>query len=149
MRNIWVTTIVTVLLSCSLVWAAPRTGQRPEGICTSDFNLWGQSGQCTCGEGNVYDPRSGLCLEDAEVEEITVSGPVSAGMAAIGGETTGFEITTREGDIYELILKVADQEKLSTLDQLQVEVSGELILIEGGERQERRAIIAKAVGVLE
>ena len=70
-----------------------------------------------------------MCLDGADAIEITVSGAIAAGMAAIGGETTGFEITTKEDVTYELILKVADQEKLSTLDKMWFEVTGELIII--------------------
>lgn len=149
MKKLWITSFCSVLLTSSLIFASPRTGQRPEGICTSDFNLWGHSSQCSCEEGASYDERAGLCLDGAEAEEITVQGPVSAGMAAIGGETTGFQITSQAGDSYELILKVADQEKLSTLDGMWFEVTGELIIIEGVERKERKAIIGEQLGVLE
>ncbi len=149
MKKLWITSFCSVLLTSSLIFASPRTGQRPEGICTSDFNLWGHSSQCSCEEGARYDERAGLCLDGAEAEEITVQGPVSAGMAAIGGETTGFQITSQAGDSYELILKVADQEKLSTLDGMWFEVTGELIIIEGVERKERKAIIGEQLGVLE
>ena len=149
MKQMWIMSIVAVMLTSSLVWASPRTGQRPEGICTSDFNLWGHSSQCSCDEGRGYDQRAGLCLDNGDPEQITVSGPIAAGVAAIGGETTGFEITSKEGDTYDLILKVADQEKLSSLDKMWFEVTGELIVIEGVERQERKAIIAEQLGVLE
>ena len=148
MKNILLASLCIVLLS-SAVWASPRTGVRPEGICTSDFNLWGYSSQCSCADGRSYDQRAGLCLDNEEVEEITVSGAIASGMAAIGGETTGFEITSKEGDTYELILKVADHEKLSSLDKMWFEVTGELISIEGVERKERKAIIAETLGVLE
>ena len=148
MKNILLASL-TILLFSSAVWAAPRTGVRPEGICTSDFNLWGHSSQCSCAVGKDYDQRAGLCLDASEAEEITVSGPISAGMAAIGGETTGFEISSKQGDTYELILKVADQEKLSSLDKMWFEVTGDLIIIEGIERKERKAIIAETLGVLE
>ena len=148
MRNILLALLSVVLFSSS-VWASPRTGVRPEGICTSDFNLWGHSSQCSCAKGSVYDQRAGLCLDAADAEEITVSGPVTTGMAAIGGETTGFEITTKEEITYELILKVADQEKLGGLDKMWFEVTGELIIIEGVEREDRKAIIAETLGVLE
>ena len=149
MKKLWITSFCTALLTSSLVFASPRTGQRPEGICTSDYNLWGHSSQCSCEEGASYDERAGLCLGGAAAEEITVQGPVSAGMAAIGGETTGFEITSQAGESYELILKVADQEKLSTLDGVWFEVTGELIIIEGVEKKERQAIIGEQLGVLE
>ncbi len=148
MKNILLASLC-ILLSSAMVWAAPRTGVHPEGICTSDFNLWGHSSQCSCADGRDYDQRAGLCLNTAEAEEITVSGQISAGMAAIGGETTGFEISSKEGDTYELILKVADQEKLSSLDKMWFEVTGELIIIEGMERKDRQAIIAETLGVLE
>ena len=149
MKMISVIAFCTTLLLCSSLWASPRTGQRPEGICTSDFNLWGHSSQCSCEEGTVYDQRAGLCLEDGEATEVTVQGAVSAGMAAIGGETTGFEIKTKDQKSYELILKVADQEKLSKSDGMWFEIAGELIIIKGVERKERNALIAEQLGVLE
>lgn len=149
MKQIWITVVCFLLLTSASVWAAGRTGQRPEGICTSDFNLWGHSSQCSCSDGSSYDERAGLCLEEAAPEVITVQGSVTAGMAAIGGETTGFEITTKAGETYELILRVADQEKLSTLNKMWFEVTGELVVIKGVERQERRAIIGDTLAVLE
>ena len=148
MKNILLASFCILLLS-SAVWAAPRTGVRPGGICTSDFNPWGQSSQCSCTDGRGYDQRAGLCLDSEEAEEIRVSGAIAAGIMAIGGETTGFEITSKEGDTYELILKVADQEKLNSLDKMWFEVTGELIIIEGVERKDRKAIIAETLGVLE
>lgn len=149
MKMLSVIAFCTTLFICSSLFASPRTGQNPEGICTSDFNLWGHSSQCSCEKGIVYDQRSGLCLEDEEIAEITVQGAVSTGMAAIGGETTGFEIKTKDEKSFELILKVADQEKLSTLDGMWFEITGELIIIRGVERKERKAIIAEQLGVLE
>ena len=149
MKRIAIITVCLTFLACSSAPASPRTGQRSVGICTSDFNLWGHSSQCSCDQGMIYDQRAGLCLEDTLVKEITIQGVVSAGMAAIGGETTGFEITTKEEESYELILKVVDQEKLSTLDGMWFEVVGELINIESVERKERKAIIVDKLAVLE
>ena len=149
MKKISIITVCLAFLACSSALASPRTGQRSVGICTSDFNLWGHSSQCSCDQGKVYDQRAGLCLDDGEAEEITVQGAVSAGMAAIGGETTGFEIKTQAEESYELILKVVDQEKLSTLDGMWFEVVGELINIESVERKERKAIVVEKLAVLE
>ncbi|MGI9535780.1 MAG: hypothetical protein ACR2PB_01825 [Desulfocapsaceae bacterium] len=149
MKAISIITVCLALCVFSSVAAAPRVGQRSVGICTSDFNLWGHSGQCSCDQSKVYDPRAGLCLESGETEKITVQGAVSAGMAAIGGETTGFEIKTKAEDSYELILKVVDQEKMSTLDGMWFEIEGELITIESVERKERKAIIVEKTAVLE
>ena len=148
MKHILLASFYLLLLGSS-AWAGPRSGVHPEGICTSDFNPWGHSSQCSCSNERIYDQRSGLCLDKAEAQEIMISGPISSGLAAIGGETTGFEITSKEGDTYELILKVADQEKLSSLDQMWFEITGELITIEGVERPDRKAIIAETLGVLE
>lgn len=138
-----------LLLSASIAFASPRVGTRPEGICTRDLNLWGQASRCTCDQGQIYDQRAGLCLEDVKGEEIIVQGAVAAAMAAIGGETTGFEITTPEAHTYELILKVPDQEKLRKLDGMWFEVTGELIIIDSVERKGRKAIIANTLAVLE
>jgi hypothetical protein len=114
-----------------------------------DVNPWGLSSRCSCDQGKVYDQRAGLCFENGEAEEITVQGAVSAGIAAIGGETTGFEIKTQTEKSYELILKVVDQEKLSTLDGMWFEIVGELINIESVEKKERQAIIVEKIAVLE
>ncbi len=149
MKTISIMAVLLTLLVCSSPLAAPRTGQRSVEICTSDFNLWGHSSQCSCDQGKVYDQRAGLCLEDKEAVEITVQGAVSAGLAAIGGETTGFEIKTQAEGSYELILKVVDQEKLSSLDGMWFEVVGEIITIESVERKERKAIIVDKLAVLE
>ncbi len=149
MKTISIMAFLLTLLACSSPLAAPRTGQRSVGICTSDFNLWGHSSQCSCAQGKVYDQRAGFCLEAKEAEQITVQGAVAAGLTAIGGETTGFEIKTQAGGSYELILKVVDQEKLSTLDGMWFEVVGELITIESVERKERKAIIVEKLAVLE
>lgn len=141
--------VCVVLITISSAMASPRVGQRSEGICTSDFNLWGHASQCSCDTGIIYDERSGLCLQGEDVEKITVQGGITAGMIAIGGETTGFSIKTSEGDFFELILKTADQEKLTQLNGMWFEIEGELINIESVEIKERRAIIADKIAVLE
>lgn len=138
-----------MLTVASCAMASPRVGNTPDGICTGDSNLWGHSSQCACDQGKSYDQRAGLCLEDKEVEEITVQGAVSTGMEAIGAETTGFEIKTPAENSYELILKVVDQEKLRTLNGMWFEVVGELINIESVEKKQRTAIIVKKLAVLE
>lgn len=138
-----------MLLFASSALAEPRVGNRPDGICTMDINPWGHSSQCSCDQGKVYDQRANLCLENGAVEEIVIQGAVSAGIAAIGGETTGFEIKTQTEQSYELILKVVDQEKLSTLDGMWFEIVGELINIESVERKDRPAIIVEKIAVLE
>lgn len=146
-----ISTLVICLLSItfSLATASPRTGQRPEGVCLRDFNLWGHASNCSCKEQKVYDDRAGLCLEDGDGVKIIVQGPISAGMVAIGGETTGFVIKTPEGVSYELILKVADQKKLKKLSGLWFEVAGEFIVINSVEIAERKAIIVDTLAVLE
>ena len=145
----WSIIIVFLMMVASSVIASPRVGQSPQGICTRDLNLWGHAGQCSCGEGQVYGERAGLCFEAASGEMITVQGAVSANMMAIGGETTGFEIKTSKEDSYELILKVRDQEKLKKLDGMWFEIVGELIFIESVERKDRQAIIVDKLAVLE
>ena len=141
--------ICVVLITTSSAMASPRVGQRPEGMCTRDLNLWGHASQCSCETCNIYDERSGLCLQGDDVEQITVQGAITAGMMAIGGETTGFSIKTSEGDSYELILKTADQEKLTKLNGIWFEIEGELINIESVEIKGRTAIITDRIAVLE
>lgn len=140
---------IIMLFCVSVAIASPRTGIRPEGICTRDLNLWGNASQCSCAEGQVYDERAGLCLEGLNSKEILAQGALSANLAAIGGETTGFAIKTPEDDVYELILKVPDREKLKKLDGMYIEVAGELITITSVERKGRKAIIVEKLAVLE
>lgn len=97
----------------------------------------------------MYDERAGLCLEGLNSKEILAQGALSANLAGIGGETTGFAIKTPEDDVYELILKVPDREKLKKLDGMYIEVAGELITITSVERKGRKAIIVEKLAVLE
>lgn len=78
-----------------------------------------------------------------------IQGPVTTGVLAIGGESTGFSIKTSEGDLYELILKTADQEKLTKLNGIWLEIEGELISIDSVEIKGRKAIIVEKIAVLE
>ncbi|WP_136809018.1 hypothetical protein [Desulfosediminicola flagellatus] len=141
--------ICVVLVTTSCAMALPRVGQRPEGICTRDLNLWGNASQCSCTTGDVYNERSGLCLQGDNIEQITVQGAIIAGMMAIGGESTGFSIKTPEGDSYELILTTADQDKFTRLNGMWFEVEGELITIDSVKIKGRKAIIADRIAVLE
>lgn len=149
MKKISILTICVLLIAFSSSTASPRIGQRTVGICTRDSNLWGYASLCSCKEQEVYDDRAGLCLEDGEGEKITVQGPISTGMVAIGVESTGFVIKTPEEVSYELILKVADQKKLQNLSGQWFEVAGEFIIIKSVEITERKAIIVDTLAVLE
>ncbi|WP_163340132.1 hypothetical protein [Desulfopila sp. IMCC35008] len=141
--------ICVVLFTFSPAMASPRVGQRVVGICTNDLNLWGHASQCSCDSGIIYDERSGLCLQGDDIQQVTVQGAITAGIVAIGGETTGFSIKTSEGDSYELILQSADQDKLTKLNGMWLEIEGELINIEAIEIKGRRAIITERIAVLE
>ena len=149
MKIVSIMVISTLFLSLSFAAASPRVGQRSMGICTSDFNLWGNASQCSCEHEEVYDERSGFCLASGEAEEITVQGAISSDVAAIGGETTGFLIKTFAEKSYELILKVADQERVKERDGPWFEVSGEHIIIESVEMKQRHAIIVDTLSILE
>lgn len=147
-------TILSILYCCifafvSSAFASPRVGVKPSGICTRDINPWGHASQCSCNDGDLYDGRSGLCLTGVTPEKIMIQGAVSAGMMAIGGESTGFTIETSEGKLYELILKTVDQKKLSKQSEMWFEINGELITVQGVEMKERRVIIVEQLAVLE
>lgn len=141
--------ICILFLTISSAIAAPRIGQRPEGICTLDINTWGNPSQCFCEKPDIYDNRAGLCFDNSGSEKITVHGTLLAGIAAIGGETTGFVIETKVGGSYELILKLDEQKKLNKLSGQWFEVSGEYITIKSVEIAERKAIIVEKLAVLE
>lgn len=149
MKNISILTICVLLATWTSAMASPRNGQRPEGTCTRDLNLWGHASHCACKNEELYDDRPGLCLQNGEGEKVTVQGPISAGMVAIGGETTGFVIKSQEETSYELILKLSDQEKLQKLTGQWFEIAGEFILIKSVEIPARKAIIVDTLSVLE
>lgn len=149
MKKILLLFICMFLASCSTASIGSRVGMMPDGKCTRDINIWGNSGNCFCNEGETYDERAGLCLTAGADEEITIQGSITAGMVAVGGETTGVEIRTHEGVSYELIVKVEDDEKLQNLSGQQFEVKGEIIIIKSVELQERRVIIVNSLHVLE
>ncbi len=148
----WKVLIGTVFLlsSChSGTMVTSRIGTIPSGICTMDLNSWGKASQCSCVERQTYDERAGLCLNEGEPENVNIQGKIETGMMAIGGETTGVILTTYEGQSYELIVKMAEKEKLEKLSGQSFEVLGELIRIESVESIERRAIIVTSLNVLE
>lgn len=152
MRNVIIlTACIAVGISAAAVSApsSPRHGRQPEGICTRDFNRWGQASRCSCGEGAAYDDRAGLCLDGEETGAVLVQGAVSAGVAAVGAETTGFTVETADGLTYELVLTLEDQEKLSQTSGMWFEIEGERITIESVEREHRPALIATEIRVLE
>lgn len=142
--------LVFLLSSChSTAMISPRMGTNPVGICTMDFNPWGQASQCSCDQGQKYDERAGLCLSDGDAENIITQGKLETGMMAVGGETTGIVLTTYDDQSYELIVKVEERERLEKISGQSFEVTGELIKIESVEREERAAIIVEALNVLE
>ncbi len=142
--------ILLIVFSTSLpAMATPRIGIQPEGICTRDINPWGQASHCSCSGGNMYDERSGLCLQGDAAQKIMVQGTVSTGIMAIGGESTGTVIKTSEGLSYELILKSTDQQKVSQSGTKWCKIEGELITMEGVEINDRKIIIADTVTLSE
>lgn len=149
MRNIPSLALVIVFFFISSASASSPIGQHPTGICTRDINPWGHASNCSCSDDGIYDARAGLCFKDSHGKKIMVQGPISAGMVAIGGETTGFVLTTPQGVSYELIVKVDDQEKLYKLSGMWFEVAGDLISILSVERGPRKAIIIDSLSVLE
>ena len=84
------TLLLFIVLLSSCASTNPRLGRMVEGVCTRDINLWGHASRCSCDVGQKYDQRAGLCLAGEDIETVMVSGAVTAGMMAIGGETTGF-----------------------------------------------------------
>lgn len=149
MKNHFITVSCWILLTASPILASPRTGQHPEGVCTRDINPWGHAGSCSCDTDHVYDQRAGLCLEGSVDKQILIQGSVTAETAAIGAETTGFVIKTPENNSYELILKMADQEKIRKISGMWFEIEGELITIRSIELKKREAIIVERLAVLE
>ncbi len=142
-------TLCLLLIALTLATASPRIGHRPEGVCTRDLNPWGHASQCSCKKQDIYDDRAGLCLEDGEVEKITVRGTISSGVVATGGKTPGFVIHIPEGAFYELILNVAERNKLQNLTGQWFEVAGEIVLVKSVEVAERRILIVDSIAVLE
>ena len=149
MNKIMVFVICVFLASCSVASITPRLGTMPEGMCTRDINQWGQSGHCSCEEGKTYDERAGLCLAAGGGGKVIVQGTIVAGMDAIRGETTGFEIRNFEGVSYHLALKVDDRKKLQDLSGLWFEVIGDVVIVESAEMKNRKIIIVDSLHFLE
>lgn len=142
--------LLVLILCASCVSAfSPRTAHLPQGICTRDINEWGHAGNCSCESNLQYDPRSGLCIDAQTTESITIQGVVTADAMAIGGETTGFVIESKEGRSYELILRISDQKKIRKLSGMWFEVEGGPLVIHSVELKKRNSIIVERIRVLE
>ncbi len=85
---------------------------------------------------------SNVMVDQAKCKPIEVQGKLNSQVFAIGGETTGFTITTKEGT---LELDFARNNELRTLarklHQKQVAVTGELTTREGVERGTRKIVV--------
>lgn len=122
------------------------TGQ----ACSKDINPWGHPSYCICPDPSRYDQRIGSCVVGA-YEPIIVSGQILAGLAAIGGETTGIALRTFDHPqvTYELVLTKKDHKKLSQLNGVPFEVEGDFVKLPGVEAGPRPAIIVRELRWLD
>ncbi|MFK7826148.1 MAG: hypothetical protein AB8G05_18490 [Oligoflexales bacterium] len=124
-------------------------GIYPTGMCSMDYNAWGNASICACSDSYRYEKRAGLCIpKDSVLTEIFAEGTLISGVVAIGGETTGVELISNVGS-YELILELKTLENLELSSGLSFEVLGELIYLPNIERQSRPAIIVKEMNLLK
>jgi DNA/RNA endonuclease YhcR with UshA esterase domain len=80
--------------------------------------------------------------------QLSTQGVLYTDLVAIGGETTGIAVESDQGFI-ELIVSRSMRESLANAGGKRIEVQGELILIQGVEIAQRRALIVESLNVLE
>ena len=124
-------------------------GIHPTGMCTMDYNAWGNASNCACPDAYRYERRAGLCIPELSIlEEISTEGTLLTGLVAIGGETKGIELISNDGP-YELILEVKTLENIEESNGLSFEVLGDVIYLPVVERESRPAIIVKEMNLIQ
>jgi len=117
---------------------------KTEGLaCTEDYNPWGHGSFCPCPESTVYNKKIGECLAGAPYP-ILVSGVLHSKQAL----TKGVSLETQYGR-FELVVKLAELEKLQRADQLYFEAEGEFILMPTEGSHARPTIIVESLNWLE
>lgn len=117
---------------------------KTEGLaCTEDYNPWGHGSYCPCPEGTAYNKKIGECLAGAPYP-ILVSGVLHSKDAV----NKGVSLETQFGT-FELIVKLAEREKLQRADGLYFEADGEFILMPTDQAQARPTIIVESLSWLE
>lgn len=133
-------------LSCLLLASAAQAAWvvKTEGLaCTEDYNPWGHGSYCPCPEGTVYNKKIGECLAGAPYP-ILVSGVLHSKNAL----TQGVSLETQYGT-FELVVKLAELEKLQRADLLYFEAEGEFILMPTENAHARPTIIVESLHWLE
>jgi hypothetical protein len=117
---------------------------KTEGLaCTEDYNAWGHGSYCPCPEGTAYNKKIGECLAGAPYP-ILVSGVLHSKNAM----TRGVRLETEYG-MFELVVKLAELEKLQRADQLYFEADGEFILMPTESVHAHPTIIVESLHWLE
>lgn len=115
----------------------------PTMACTRDLNEWGKASQCQCPEATNYNQKIGECLV-GETWPILVEGVIRSKEA----DTKGVILETKFGR-FPLILKGEEIEKLSRVNGLPFEVSGELVLTTDKRMTPKSIIIVDTLSWLD
>jgi hypothetical protein len=98
-----------------------------------------------CSLGASTPPTTAPATSTALSNKLTLTGTLSTGIVAIGGETTGIEFTSG-GVKYELEIKdAATKKKAEELNGKNATVTGTLTLRQGVERGQRRIITVESL----
>ncbi|MDQ3230355.1 MAG: hypothetical protein M3Q07_00930 [Pseudobdellovibrionaceae bacterium] len=140
--------LATLLLSAACTasaaqaaWVVPNEGQV---ACTDDYNAWGKASSCSCPEATVYNMKIGQCLAGVPYP-ILVSGVLHSKNAL----KNGVSLETSYGT-FQLVVKLAELEKLQRADQLYFEADGEFVLMpSAGKSAARPTILVENLSWLE
>jgi hypothetical protein len=91
-----------------------------------------------------YDPVEAGDKDKKEAKKVELKGIVKTGIFAIGGETTGTIIETKEGN-YELAVSKELRADVDKLNKLQAIVTGTLIVRKGVEVKQRKIVTVETI----
>jgi hypothetical protein len=149
MKPIYRFMLLLIFMPVAELSAAELVRFEDDVICTRDINPWGKPSHCSCPEEARYDRRIGRCLV-GDADLVTVEGPISENMLAIGGETTGFVVSNENKGDFELVLSFEQKYLISEAESrgLTYKIDGELINVPGVEIEKRPTILVDKLEIL-
>ncbi len=92
----------------------------------------------------AHDPVQGGNKDKKEAKKVELKGIIKTGIVAIGGETTGNNIETKEGN-YELAVSKELRADVDKLNKKEAVVTGPLVIRKGIEVKERRIVTVETI----